>query len=107
MWTCNKDNDLEPEGCYISDPINNLVWLDSIRNDLDGAFDRPVAEIIQYLYKDECVIYYDHCTTCLDKLVVVFDYEGEVICEFGSIVGLNTCPDFERLRRDSVLLYRM
>jgi hypothetical protein len=70
-------------------------WLDDVtqsitRNGYKG-------EIIKYLYQNEEVYLIRGCLNiCADYIDVVRDCEGKTICEFGGIVGKNTCPDFDK-----------
>jgi hypothetical protein len=52
------------------------------------------SEIIQYRYNNQWVYYVDSCKGCADALAVVYTCSGDVLCQFGGIAGLYTCPDF-------------
>lgn len=55
--------------------------------------------IAQYYYKGQTVILIDDCSNCSDAMQEVYDCNGNVLCQFGGIAGLNTCPDFESKAR--------
>ena len=61
--------------------------------DADSA-SREKSEVVRYNYKGETVILVDQCRNCPDGAVVVYNCRGEQTCIFGTIAGLNTCPDF-------------
>ncbi|WP_010178873.1 DUF6970 domain-containing protein [Aquimarina agarilytica] len=63
-------------------------------------------EIIQYTYQNKVVYFVDDCVNnCADSLALVYDCDENVICEFGGIAGVNTCPDFEAEATDRVILF--
>ena len=47
----------------------------------------------------------DVCNGCADNLTTVYNCEGNVICEFGGIAGLNTCPDFDKNSTNKTIIY--
>ena len=106
FWTCDKVDNTNNEICIIQDPINEIIWLDSLTAIFEQMNESSGAEIIQYEYKGQCVFYVDDCENCIDKLIKVYDLDQNVLCEFGGIAGLNTCPDFDQVATDSKLLYK-
>ena len=62
-------------------------------------------QIIQYDYKNETVFLIDSCNGCNDNLTIIYNCKGEIICEFGGIAGLNTCPDFEKQANNKRVLW--
>ncbi|WP_010522684.1 DUF6970 domain-containing protein [Aquimarina agarivorans] len=53
-------------------------------------------EIVQYTFQNQTVYLVNDCiNNCADALEIVYDCDENIICEFGGIAGLNTCPDFE------------
>lgn len=71
----------------------NITWLKKIEADLQQ--NKSVkSEIIQYQYNRQNVYYVDACIGCPDGLTIVYSCNGEVLCQFGGIAGLNTCIDF-------------
>lgn len=52
--------------------------------------------IIQYKYTGQAVFSVNMCLDCADAMTVVYDCDQNVVCQFGGIAGLNTCPDFEQ-----------
>jgi hypothetical protein len=103
--TCNdKSNDLS-KTCSIEDPLNEIEWLKEVKSNMDKRANPSGGEIIQFVYQDQCVFWIDDCFNCADNLIRVYDYEQNLICEFGGIIGLNTCPDFEKEATDRKVLY--
>lgn len=96
---CTPD-DPSPESnnliCNIRNPTQDLLWLkDYIEQRSKDTSCR--ARVTYYIYAENDVFLVDDChsTEVSDHLTFVKDCEGNVICEFGGIAGLNTCPDFE------------
>lgn len=71
----------------------NTAWLKNIKTNLKQTTSVK-SEIIQYVYNSQVVYYIDSCIGCPDGLTMVYSCNGEVICQFGGIAGLNTCIDF-------------
>ena len=53
-----------------------------------------VSKIEKYLYNDEDVFLSSMRDNIDDGMDVVLSSSCQIICEFGGIAGLNTCPDF-------------
>ncbi len=77
--------------CRVNSP-RDLPWLQRMI-DADSA-SRERGEVVRYAYKGETVILVDRCLNCPDGAVVVYNCRGEEMCIFGTIAGLETCPDF-------------
>lgn len=91
--------------CGTSDPLGELPWLKEIKTTIEINANATGGQIIAYKYENEDVFWVDDCYNCDDKLVVVYNCDGEVVCEFGGISGQNTCPGFEEKATDSVMLF--
>ena len=78
----------------INNPFENLQWLHDIKITLEQTMNPTGSQIIQYVYNNECFYTVNVCYSCSDELVQVYNIAGEITCEFGGILGLNTCPDF-------------
>jgi hypothetical protein len=78
----------------INHSFENLQWLHDIKVGLEINLSISAGQIIQYVYNNNCVYLVDDCFNCDDSLVQVYDIDGEIICQFGGIAGLNTCSDF-------------
>lgn len=100
----DKSEDLD-KTCSIRNPLQEIDWLKETVQNLEKLNDSPGAEIIQYVYQDQCVFMIDDCFKCADKLIRVYDYDQNLICEFGGIAGLNTCPNFEQEATDRQVLF--
>ena len=90
----------------INNPFEELSWLNSIKTTMEQNMQPNGSYIIQYVYNGECVYVVDSCYGCPDGMVVVYNSSNEVICEFGGIAGLNTCPDFYDLAEGKRYLFR-
>jgi len=71
----------------------NTAWLQPIIKNAQQNSSK--AEVIRYRYNNQTVYYIDTCIGCPDSMAHVLTCSGEVICQFGGIMGINTCPDFE------------
>ncbi len=81
--TCERDN-----------PTEDLAWLKRIKESFQQTASLSRKEIYQYNFNGENVYYIDDCVSCNDSQQIVYNCKGEKICEFGGIMGLNSCPDF-------------
>ncbi len=76
----------------------------SFPDDLPSCLEEQVKQVMLsshsetklelYLYKGENVYMVNEKAVYPDKLTRVLNEKCEVVCEFGGIAGLNTCPDF-------------
>lgn len=91
-----------------SDPWVNicedLTWLDSIKGTVKA--NGWQAEIYLTHYQDQRVFEVNACLSCADLPTTVHDCEGTVICEFGGLAGLNTCPDYGPGEDDKLLYWK-
>ncbi len=101
--SCEEDKQIS--ACQFEDPLEDLTWLKNIKRGFEMSAQPAQSEIYQYTYLDSTVFLVDPCVGCVDDLVSVYNCDGEVICEFGGIAGLNTCEDFDSLATDRVKLY--
>ncbi len=92
--------------CNVDDPLEELDWLKDIKRSIQLSMQPAGSEIIQYIYEGEPVFWVDLCYMCPDNLIVVYDCEGKVVCEFGGIDGRITCDDFSFVATDSTMLFR-
>jgi hypothetical protein len=87
--------ELTPVVSSKSDPTScgNQPWLQNL---IESLKQNSVikSEVILYHYKGESVYYVDACKGCADNLALVYNSRGEIVCQFGGIAGLHTCPDF-------------
>ena len=82
------------EQSCINNPLEELQWLNNIKIAMEQNMNSLRSQIIQYVYNGECVYSINHCINCSDSMTQIYNTQGEVVCEFGGIAGLNTCPDF-------------
>ena len=99
---CQKES-VNPQVCP-SNPLESISWLKEIHENFQKIAAPSANRIIQYEYKGACVFLIDPCYQCPDGLVVVYNSAKEIVCEFGSIAGLNTCPDFYELATNKLVL---
>ena len=93
IFACDPEPDLKD--CS-ENPTENIKWLKELIEKENNTTDSNGLEIVQYNYKDQTVFLVEDCIkNCSDGLAIVYDCEQNVLCEFGGIAGLNTCPDFE------------
>ncbi len=102
-----KDVTLNPTEsiCFTNNPLEDLPWLKEIKTFIELNENAAGGEIIAYKYNGEDVFLVDDCYNCADKMVLIYDCSGQIICKFGGIAGINTCPDFFETATDSTMLY--
>lgn len=106
--TSCKEDDLPEEvvtTCNIDNPLETIQWLKEIRDGFDMQANPLPKKIIQYFYQGECVFLIDGCVGCADNLTTVYNVNQDVICEFGGIAGVDTCPDFDTEATGEIILY--
>lgn len=109
--SCEKDKPTIDSGgivvttCTVQNPLETIQWLKEIRDGFDMQANPLPKRITQYFYQGECVFLIDGCVGCDDNLTTVYNVDQEVICEFGGIAGVNTCPDFDTVATGQVILY--
>ena len=91
--------------CDYQDPIEDLEWLNTMKNWFEQNAGAPGAQIIGYNYNSNDVFLINSCYNCADEMWAVYNCSGEVICQFGGIAGINTCPDFFETATDSTMLF--
>lgn len=103
--SCSKEE--VPCICCLDDPTESIDWLKDIKVQMTQTAKPTGGQIIQYNYLGECVFWIDNCYNCADNLIVIYDAEQNIVCQFGGIIGLNTCPDFEKEATDEKVLFDM
>ncbi len=101
--SCEIINEGRNTTCDSDNPLEEIQWLKNIKAQLDSSDDQ--SQIIKFTYQNKNLFWINPCYQCVDGLVSVYNCQGDVICEFGGIAGLNTCPDFDTIRSDSLMLY--
>ena len=109
LFSCDPEPDLKD--CS-DNPIENVGWIkELIKKETDSTYNDSIyisngLEIVQYNYKEQTVFLVEDCIkNCSDGLAIVYDCEQNVLCEFGGIAGLNTCPDFEANATNKKILF--
>lgn len=105
LYSCQADSTFQKTSCNVSNPIENLPWLNQIKINFEQSGAAPKRKIYQYTYAGNTVFLIDPCVGCPDGLQSVFDCSGNAICEFGGIAGVNTCPDFSDNSTNEMLLW--
>lgn len=102
--SCEKD-DKNDTACGVDNPLENISWLNDIKEvfEMDAGLQRQ--RITQYKYHGNDVFLIEECYQCADALQIVYDCEKNIICEFGGIDGRNTCPDFVSHASNEKVLY--
>jgi len=54
------------------------------------------ASLTQYRYNGQIVYSFDPGLVYPDMMTTVVNEDCEVVCQFGGIAGMNTCPDFSQ-----------
>jgi len=108
LASCKKDTSTEENlatTCDINDPLETIQWLKETKETFEISMSPSAKRITQYFYQGECVFLINGCVGCDDNLTTVYNVDQEVICEFGGIGGVNTCPDFEAGATGEINLY--
>ncbi len=95
LTSCSSNNKLSTNVCNVDVPLEDLNWLQEIKEGFEQSASATKKKIVLYEYNNESVFLIDSCNGCADNLTTVYNCEGNIICEFGGIAGINTCPDFE------------
>jgi len=103
-FSCDKNNPDDPT-CISGDPLEEISWLKEVKENMSKRANPTGGQIIQYTYQGECVFMIDNCFGCADNLLAVYDAEQNLLCEFGGIIGLNTCPDFDKEATNRKVIY--
>jgi hypothetical protein len=105
LGACNKDEEIK-ETCLVDNPLEELFWLKQIKTGLEQSAAAGKAEIYEYTYKQQRVFSVNSCVGCSDSKTDVYNCGGNIMCEFGGIAGLNTCPDFDSQATNKKLLWK-
>ncbi len=71
---------------------SDLAWLEALQGSINQSGHK--AEIYLAHYLGQRVFEVNPCLDCAEMITTVYDCQGQVICAFGGLVGLNTCPDY-------------
>ena len=102
--SCTSGNE-DLTTCGTNNPLEDIAWLKELKEGVEMSASPAKAIFIQYTYNDKTVFSIDTCADCTDNLIKVYNCDKEVICEFGGIEGLNTCPDFEQKATNKLILW--
>jgi hypothetical protein len=102
--SCKKDNQTITT-CTIDNPLETIQWLKETKEAFELSMSPSAKRITQYFYQGECVFLIDGCLQCNDNLTTVYDVNQDIICEFGGIAGVDTCPDFDTEATDETILW--
>ncbi len=103
--SCQNGNIIQELPCGVNDPLNELSWLLDIKTSFEQSAAPVKRKIYQYTYNANTVFLIDACLGCSDSIQTIYDCSGTSICEFGGILGLNTCPDFSENSTNELLLW--
>ena len=108
VGVCQKDSfahNYDKIVCETNKPLEELPWL---RERVDGMKNNQSnAAIYCCDYGNQQGFLSDDCVNCPDGMSEFYDCQGNILCEFGGIAGLNTCPDFEANLTDKVLIFEI
>jgi hypothetical protein len=104
LFSCSNSENII-SACNVENPLEDIAWLKQIKTNFKQSASATKKQIIQYTYNNETVFMIDVCNGCADNLTTVYNCEGNVICEFGGIAGLNTCPDFDKNSTNKIIIY--
>lgn len=104
QFSCEESTTTNDEEllCNTENPLEDIDWLNELKESLEN--NNWQSLIIEYKYKGEDVFYVDPCYNCPDGMSTVYNCEGDVLCGFGGIAGINTCPDFFSEATDSAVI---
>ncbi len=107
VTSCNdKENKIIViNNCKVENPLYDLAWLNTIKENIEKSASASAANIYQYTYKNEPTFLVNDCVNCTDALAILYNCSWEAICEFGGIDGRITCPDFKDFAKDKKLLW--
>lgn len=105
LLSCKTSDKDQRSYCGSTNPLKDIPWLKKIKTEMEMSARAAGGQIIRYNYKGNDVFWIDNCYSCADDLIKVYNCQGDVICEFGGIAGLNTCPDFHSEASDSTMLF--
>jgi len=83
---------------------DDVTWLESTR----AAMSKQELkwEIHTNIYKGVRVFELTDCISDRsDAMTVVYDCSGKLVCQFGGITGMNTCPDYPFDSENRALLW--
>ena len=92
--------------CNVENPLEDIAWLKELKDGFEQSASASKKKITQYTYNNKTVFLVNICVNCSDNLTTLYNCEGDKICEFGGIAGLNTCPDFEKNAKDENVLWK-
>jgi hypothetical protein len=105
LLSCKTADKDQSSYCGSANPLEDIPWLKKIKTEMEMSERAAGGQIIGYSYKGDNVFWIDRCYGCADDLIDVYNCQGEVICEFGGIAGMNTCIDFHSEAKDSTMLF--
>ncbi len=99
---CDDNTGIE-QICKTDKPLEDIEWLENAKNYFVSSQNKD--RITQYDYNNEIVFFVEDCYDCADAMGIVYNCEQETLCQFGGIAGFNTCPDFDSLATNAIILY--
>ncbi|AUC16667.1 hypothetical protein BTO06_16605 [Tenacibaculum sp. SZ-18] len=105
LGSCNKGEEIKVISSF-DNPIEQLFWLKKIKTGLEQSVAPVKTEIYEDTYKQERIIRVNSFVGCSDSKTDVYNCGGNLMCKFGGIAGLNTCPDFDSQATNKKLLWK-
>jgi hypothetical protein len=91
------------DACRV-DNARDLPWLPRLI--ADGRVNGAETEVTRYTYKGETVYLVDLCAGCADYGSMVYNCQGDTICQFsgfGGVGGVPECLDFSEAVQEKVI----
>ena len=93
-----------PTTCEVPEPEKNIEWLRSVIEEAEAGRDLT-GKITLYSYQNKEVFLQEVSLNIADGIDYVRGCEGDTLCEFGGLLGLNTCPDFTENAKELRVLW--
>lgn len=84
--------------------VNSISWINQLKSDFKKDTLQK-HQIIHYQYNNNDVFYVEKCYQCPDAMSYVYDINKKKLCEFGGIIGVNSCKDFNEKAKKIQILY--
>lgn len=91
--------------CNTQNPLEDLVFLKDTKDTIDRIDCGGSSLITQYTYNLETVFQVIICNQVSDHQILVYNCEGEIICDSTGLNGVSTCKDFNDKATDKIILY--
>lgn len=104
---CGREDDCRIGEVYcdgVTAPARELPWLRELLTARGN--NSTELDIYAYDYKGQQVFVVNDCHGCADAMTIAYDCNGNTVCQWGGLIGANTCPDFEEEATNKLLIYK-